>query len=518
MKRRSFLGTGAAIGLPLLVNGLPLGALASRKMQSLINQDNDRVLVLIQLVGGNDGLNTIFSLDQYVNLQEVRQNIIVPENELIQFDGSRAFHPSMTSMKQVWEDGYLGLVQGVAYPNQNRSHFRSTDIWHTASEADEYLTTGWLGRFFDQNHLGYPEGYPSAQYPDPFALTIGGGISETCQGQSGSYAMSIVDPLNPGQVNLGTSSDFPDNCYGNELEYVRSVALQANAYASTIQQAAESGTNVSTKYADDNPLAQKMKTVAQLISGGLKTKVYVVSIGTFDLHSAQVDPNNTSSGRHAELLAYVSDAICAFQEDMVQQGLEERVLGMTYSEFGRRIRSNNSDGTDHGTAAPMFLFGSCVEPQVTGDDAEIDRQVDNIEGVAMQYDFRSIYGTVLVDWFGVEENVVRDIIFEDFQYLPILRLCETTKIEELNPSVELSVYPNPFWNNIHLNIAIEKEDVLRVSLFDALGSEIKVVSNRSYNPGNHQINIETHELSTGSYFLRIAGKYSQKTKKIIKFR
>lgn len=517
MKRRDFIGTGAALSLPLMLNGFGMGVLSSKRMQSMIDEDNDRILVLIQLNGGNDGLNTIFSYDQFANLQNVRSNIIVPENSLIDLDGNRGLHPAMTGMKEVWENGYLGIVQGVAYPNQNRSHFRSTDIWHTASAADEYRQTGWLGRYFDLEHQGYPEGYPNAQYPDPFAITVGGGISETCQGTGGSYCLSIVDPLNPGRINIGQESAAPDNCYGHELEYVRSVALQANSYADILQDSAEGGSNVSDKYNDNSLLSQKLKTVAKLISGGLKTKVYVVSISGFDLHSAQVDPTNTQVGRHAELLTELSDAICAFQDDLVKQGLDKRVLGMTYSEFGRRIRSNGSDGTDHGTAAPMFLFGTCVKGGVLGEDPEIDTQVDIQEGVAMQYDFRSVYGTIFMDWFKVEEETVKDILFDDFQYLPLLEDCELVSNEE-SPELVMDVksFPNPFSNYLQVQFSLPESDEMYLSLFNALGAVVKSQSRRTLAAGNHQLQIETRDLPTGNYFLRLSGKTRQKTVKLVK--
>ena len=189
--------------------------------------------------------------------------------------------------------------------------------------------------------------------------------------------------------------------------------MQTNAYNDVIQTANDNGANLSTKYEDDDSLASKLKIVAKLIAGGLKTKVYVVNLGGFDTHALQVDGSDQTTGDHAELLSSLSKSICAFQDDLEQLGLDERVVGMAYSEFGRRIRSNDSLGIDHGTAGPMMLFGSCVNPAVLGDNPEISPDVDNQEGVPMQFDFRSVYGSVLMDWFEVEEQVVKDLLYDD---------------------------------------------------------------------------------------------------------
>lgn len=516
MKRRSFLQNTTALGIPLLLNGFPLGGLYNRKMNAMIDGINDRVLVLIQLVGGNDGLNTVFSMNQFANLAAVRPNLILNESELLDLDGQRFIHPSMGDLKRVWDAGKLNILQSVGYPFQNRSHFRSTDIWHTASEANEYLTTGWLGRFFEVEHADYPDGYPNSTFSDPFALTIGGGITETCQGTQSTFSLAIVDPNNPGNVALGQEGDTPANCYGRELSFIREVAQQTNSYAGVIESAAESGNNLSSKYADDNPLAQKLKTVAQLISGGLKTKVYVVSIGSFDTHASQVESDDRGNGRHATLLNYLSNAICAFQEDLELMGVDERVFGMTYSEFGRRIRSNESDGTDHGTAAPMFFFGSCVNPEIIGDDPEIDRSVDKLEGVPMQYDFRSVYGTILENWFGVDSSTVQNIMFEDYQSLPLIQGCETVNTQEEIFDFELTVSPNPTRDHCQIQFELKESSHLRIELYDTIGARLAILLNRKMNAGPHGMNVRMSDYSTGSYFIRMISNNAQKTKKIVK--
>ena len=517
MKRRKFIQTSSAVSVPIVLGGMPLKAVGRNALSNLINDDNDRVLVLINLAGGNDGLTTVIPLDYYSELNAVRANVLVPENSILEVAKDNGFHPSMGGLKNVWDQGKLNIVQSVGYPNQNRSHFRSTDIWQTASDSDEYLTTGWLGRYFDQIHPGYPQGYPNTENPDPFALTIGNVISETCQGNQSTFSLALVDPANPGSVNLGEEGSAPDNCYGMELTYVREVAKQSNAYAEVIKQANDMGGNLSSKYTIGGQLSEKLKIVARLISGGLRTKVYVVQLGGFDLHSGQVDPNDPTIGRQTNLLTELSTAIEAFQEDMSLMGLEKRVVGMTYSEFGRQIKSNQSDGTDHGTAAPLFVFGSCVNPDIIGENPEIDTQVEDQAGLPMQYDFRSIYGTILVDWFGVDEDAVRDILYRDFQRLPLIEGCDfsTSTDDSLSTDLIISAYPNPCTDILKIDLTATGER-MRLSLFDTRGAEIKVISGRTLAAGKHSLTTEVRQLSKGTYYLRYATGSLQKTVTVIK--
>ena len=267
----------------------------------------------------------------------------------------------------------------------------------------------------------------------------------------------------------------------------------------------------------NNDLAQKLKVVARLIAGGLQTKVYVVSIGGFDTHASQVTGSDTTQGEHADLLAEMSQAICAFQDDLEELGLEQRVLGMTFSEFGRRIRSNDSLGTDHGTAAPMMLFGSCVNSGVLGENPIISPDVDVQEGVPMQFDFRSVYGSILMDWFDVEEQTIKDILFDDFQHLPILSNCESVNAKDIlkEGELEFNAYPNPFDQTTTIEFTV-KSGWVKISLFDVIGSELKVLTNQKFTAGKHQILMEGHDLAAGSYYYRIQTDYGQKTKRLVK--
>jgi len=515
MKRRSFIQTSSAMSLPFVVGGTKYVAVGKNKLFDLVGDDNDKIIVLVQLLGGNDGLSAVIPLDQYDNLVQVRSNVLVPESSIIKLTDEVGFHPQMTGMSQMWDEDQLGVLQGVAYPNQNRSHFRSTDIWNSASAADEFISTGWIGRYYDLNHASYPNGYPNAEQEDPFALSIGTIISETCQGSVSNFSLALTDPFNPGAVNIGEEGDVPDNCYGRELTFIKDIAKQTNAYSDTILAAANAGNNLSSKYGDDNALAQKLKNVARLISGGLGTKIYVVQLGGFDLHSNQAEIGDTTVGRQANLMRTLSDAICAFQDDCVRLGIDDRVMGMTFSEFGRRIRSNQSNGTDHGTAAPLFVFGSCVNSNILGENAEINPDADINEGVPMQFDFRSVYASMLMDWFGVSDGDIREVLYDDFQHLPIVE-CELVATDDpIEESITLKAFPNPFDNYFTVVFNSENKNY-RISLYDSIGSELKIISNQKFAQGRHEIKVPTHELIPGIYFIRVADEQKQKTVRLVK--
>ncbi|MFK7810440.1 MAG: DUF1501 domain-containing protein [Saprospiraceae bacterium] len=517
MKRRSFLKRASAATLPVMVGGLKVSAL-NNPFFNLLNTDDDKVLVLIQLSGGNDGLNMIIPRDQYAGLAEVRNNVVVPENSILGLTDTVGVHPVMSDLKNVWDDGKLNVVQNVAYPNQNRSHFRSSDIWHTGSPADETWTQGWLGRYFDLLAPGYPDGYPNAENPDPFAVTIGSSVSETCEGMGGNFSLALLDPDNLATLATPINATQPNSCFGDKMDFLVTSIVQTNAYNEVIETASANGSNISTKYPDNNNLAYSLKTVARLIAGGLKTKVYVVTLGGFDTHADQVLGGDTTSGIHAELLNTLSTAICAFQDDLKLLGLEERVLGMTYSEFGRRIRSNAGNGTDHGTAAPMMLFGSCVNPTILGDNPEINTDVDQNEGVPMQFDFRSVYGSVLMDWFGLEEQVVKDLLYEDFQYLQVVDVCSTdTSVKQVvhTDLVNLEVYPNPFNNTLTIEFTVPSSWV-KISIFDVIGNELKILTNQHFSEGKHTLAMEGEGLPAGTYNCHVQTDFGRKVKRIVK--
>ncbi len=497
MRRRKFLATSA--GIPLLFNQLPRDLSSSRMFSALGSEPDERVLVLIQLNGGNDGLNTLVPLDQYDNLAAVRPTIILPENSLLAIDDTKALHPSLAGFRDIWDAGELAIVQDVSYPEQNRSHFRSTDIWHSGSESTEYLRTGWLGRTLDTDHPTYPTDYPNADFSDPIAITVGTTVSDTCQGQAGNFALTVSNPFRATSILEGTAGPLPSTLRGPELDFLRTSVSQTNQYSAIVKRKAEAGSSL-VDYPEDNLLATRLQYVAQMISGGMQTKVYVVSLGGFDTHGNQVVDGDTTTGEHAELLTQLAEAVKAFQADINALGLGERVIGMTYSEFGRRIRENGGLGTDHGTAAPMFLFGDCVNAGALGDNPTIDTQVDELEGVAMQYDFRDVYGSVLEDWFGVEEHVVRDILHNTYTKLPVVRNCAdpiSSTEESAFAKTQLTLAPSPFANQAQLRFTTKTKGLVRLSVYDVNGSLVETLFERRLPAGEQTVNVNTRQYPSG---------------------
>lgn len=522
MKRRSFLQSSSFVSVPLLLNGMPVSAIGRNFFFDSFAADNDNVLVLIQLNGGNDGLNTIIPLDKYNILANVRSNVVVPENQVLTIEDNIGFHPNMGGLQSLYDDAKLTVVHDAGYPNQNRSHFRSTDIWTTGSPAEEFWTTGWLGRYFENRFPDFPVDYPNTENPDPFAITIGAGVTETCQGTLANFSLALADPFSLSPLAEGGGSQTPNTPYGKELDFLRIAIKQANAYGSTISEAAENGSNMSDMYGEFN-LAQQLKTIALLISGGLQTKVYVANIGGFDTHANQVVDGETTTGGHATLVQNLSNAMQAFQDDLTLLGLEEKVITMTFSEFGRRIRSNDSLGTDHGTAAPLMVAGSCINPGFIGTTPDLPDNPSVQDGVPMQYDFRSIYGSILIDWFGVEETEVKSILYDDFTYIPIIKSCSTTTPTDEVPDVpvppieEVPTYnfPNPFSYSTTINFQSTGQHY-KVSLFDSVGREIKVLTNQHIPKGNTEIKVNGSDLVPGNYFYRILSSDGVRTKAMVK--
>ncbi len=514
MKRRSFLKRSSIITVPTFFGGFQLAALPSRQMSELVNGDNDRVLIIIDLNGGNDGLQTFIPLDGYDNLANARSNIIIPENQLLSLTDTVGLHPSMTGLKNLYDNAELTVVQNTGYTDANRSHFRSADIWNNGIETTSNVSTGWMGRYLDDSFPGYPENFPSADCPDPFAVTMGRSVSQTCQGAGGNFSIAILDPDNVGGLSVGVEPPIPENCYGDELSYIIDTYKKTNVYGERVTTAANAGTNMYDY--PNSALANQLKVVARMISGGLRSKVFILQQGGYDTHGSQVADTPTT-GRHANLLSTLSEAIFAFQEDLKLLNLDERVIGMTFSEFGRQIKSNASNGTDHGTAGPMMIFGNCVNGGIIGDNPAISSSVANQEGVPMQYDFRWVYGSILMDWFEVPETKVRELLPPDFQYIPVCNSCNPVSTEdEIIASLNAEAYPNPFHNFFTLDFQMDQNNNVNIDLVDVLGKKVRTVLNKSLTSGNHKIHIETHQLISGVYFIRLQISEKVKSLRLVK--
>jgi uncharacterized protein (DUF1501 family) len=528
MKRRDFFRKSipAATLLPAIVDGYTVKAFTGNSplLQALMNPtiDTDHVLVIVQLNGGNDGLNMVIPVSNYSNYFNARSNIAIPQNRILPLTGitQTGLHPSMTGLQSLYNSGKLQIVQAVGYPAPNFSHFRATDIWMSASDSNVEVTSGWAGRYLNTEYTNYPTGYPNSTMPDPLALQIGSITSLTLQGPSVSMGISITDPTSFYNLVNNIIDPAPNTPAGNELTFIRTVASQTNSYTLRIRDAANTVTQQGT-YPTNNTLADQLKIVARLVKGGLKTRIYMVSYGGFDNHSLQTDANDTTIGTHATLLQRVSDAIKAFVDDCSFLGIQDRVIGMTFSEFGRRIKSNSSLGTDHGAAAPLFLFGKMVVPGVTGNNPTIPANATVNDNIPFQYDFRSVYASILEEWFCIPGATLQTILFNNFQKLSIVNdnYCRTLGTGGPNPSGEnlISNYPNPFVETTTIKFTTKGGHTL-VQVIDMLGRVVRTPVDKEYTPGTYTTSFDSGGLPSGVYYARLQNGPIQQVKPMLKVR
>lgn len=421
--RREFLRTtvlGGALSwtVPSFVSHTfgALQAQAARAATQTATGKDASILVVLQLAGGNDGLNTVvpFTNDHY---HRARARLAMPANAVLRLNDTLGLHPALSGFKALFDAGHLAIVQGVGYPNPNRSHFRSTEIWQTASDANRFEKYGWLGRYFDHTcrgcdpTVGISVGRQTPQAfagPQPVGISLDDperyrflsndrpGRGET--GSSEEYFRKLNEPdarmaggeaaeANSGATvaELSGASGFG----GSPLDFLERVALDAQVSSDQIRAVSRQGRNQAAYPA--SPLAHQLKLVARLIAGGLPTRVFYVSHGGYDTHTNQ-------PGTHERLLRELGEAVKAFVDDLQAQGNFERVLLMTFSEFGRRLAENASGGTDHGAAAPLFVIGRKVKAGLIGQHPSL-APGDLLNGdPRFKIDFRSVYAAVLEQW------------------------------------------------------------------------------------------------------------------------
>lgn len=514
MKRRKFVRNVSlsSVTVPFLFKNMKYEAV-TKKLFSYSRSAEDRVLIVVRLNGGNDGLNTLIPLDQYDNLVKQRENIIQPQNKIIPLTATNGFHSAMTGMASMYNTGKLAVIQNVGYPDINRSHFRSMDIWSYGS-TDESTRTGWLGRNLDEQFPNFPSDYPNVDNPDPFAISMGFEVSSTCQGIAGNFSHTVTDPFQ--EANIGDFSSVNDGTYyGSHMEYLSSIIAQTNAYGKQVNNAANAGNSLSNLYDSDNRLAMQFKSIAQMISGGLKTKIYILSLDGFDTHSEQTTTTDSTVGSHAELLRKLSNAIEAFQDDLQLLGLDKRVAGMTFSEFGRQVASNASVGTDHGDAAPLFLFGSCLSNTIIGANPTISANVVEQAGIPVEIDFRDIYASLLKDWFEVGEAEVQALFDYNVNFVPLMQACNLGIDDFAKLNLESLVYPNPCINNATLKLT-SKGEWVKATLHDQLGKELHVLVDSNLSPEKHTIPFEMKGLSAGNYHISIQKNSGNEMVKFVK--
>lgn len=418
--RREFLRTGLLGGslswtLPAFLSQTmhSLHAQADGALVQGVTGRDGNILVVLQLAGGNDGLNTVIPLgnDAY---QKARPTLGIPDATILKIDPAAGLHPSLSGLASAYKDGHLAIVQGVGYPNPNRSHFRSTEIWATGVDADKSSTTGWIGRYFDHACAGEDASVAvamSTQLPQALAAATPKGVlyrgaSGGGKKKSSKKMGASTDGADPASLTMEDGDDAGEaggsigmlNGPGNlgkmsALDFLERTEMDAKVSQAEIASASAKAKN-SVPFPNSR-LGQNFAMISRLIAGGMPTRIYYLSLGGFDTHTQQAPA-------HGRLMKEMGDAVAAFLADLKAQGNLGRVSLMTFSEFGRRVKENASGGTDHGAAAPLFLAGGGVKAGLLGQMPSLAPK-DLFDGdVKFNTDFRSVYATVLEKHLGVK--------------------------------------------------------------------------------------------------------------------
>lgn len=416
--RRQFLISGltlasASLAVPAFLQRSALGMpMPAAGLSSIPGVPEDHILVVVQLSGGNDGLNTVvpWLADEYYR---ARPGIAITREQVLRL-GARAevgLHPQMAGVKELYDAGQCAIVQGVGYPNPNRSHFKSMDIWHTADTSA--TGNGWLGRYFDSECCGFGAGESGrAEQGQPNAspgVAIGRTAPLAMQGRKVRpiafesehlfrwSGHDIHESLARPYDEINRRGDAGETEPGSNADFLMRTALDAQISSDLIRRAVRQRPLATYPRSE---LAQQLQMVAAMIRSGLPTRVYYVSQGGYDTHAGQ----GGAQGRHGQLIGQFSAAVRAFYADLKAQENDARVLTMSFSEFGRRVAQNASQGTDHGTAAPMFLFGPMVKPGLHATYPPLnDLDAGDLK---YQVDFRSVYAGILEGWLKADSKKI----------------------------------------------------------------------------------------------------------------
>lgn len=526
MQRRKFIKLTSTVSALTLLPTEVFAMLKSSGISSCMDNSNKKI-VLIQLAGGNDGINTLVPLNQYDLYRSLRPTVGLKNsgaNKLINLDSTLplenqiGLHPVLKGFKNLYDNGLMHIVQGVGYPNVNKSHFKSSDLWLTGgdgSTSNFSFESGWLGRFIEN----YYTKYLKANFP----LGIQLGSGDNSLGFHGEKEHDLSININ-NQDSLGFYSvlnglggsppkNIPNSEYGDRIRLLLDIDASTNYYGNTISTAFNKGVN-SVTYPETD-LSNQLRTVARFISGGLQTKVYLVRLAGFDTHENQVLSNSESHlGQHANLLKELSDAVNSFVIDLKNQNKSNDVLTMTFSEFGRKVSENANLGTDHGEVAPMFLFGNVIEPGISGVNVNLNEAIidNNYQVNSIQFDYRSVFGTVLQDWFGTSNDVLDSTLFDynlnkgysetkiNNLITPQSKVPYTCYSSEAGPfdteqKMDIILYPNPCSDYITISSTISIQ-IKKIIIFSIDGKLILSIENESTE---QTYSLDVKNLSAGLY-------------------
>jgi uncharacterized protein (DUF1501 family) len=503
MNRRSFLRTTALAGatLPIVAGGSPLRAFAHGLGGSPFARahvpPSDRVLVIIRLDGGNDGLNTLvpYHDDEYYRARGMgtASDISIHPERTTPIVGTRTLglHPQLAPLAELFEERKVAVVQNVGYENPVMSHFRSTEIWMSATDAGEFVGSGWIARRFEVEHPGYPATLTDA----PYAIEFGTRMSTAFQGTHGEIGVAHTEinyvPSNPAPIAIGAERARA------ERAYIESVMRQASTFSRSILASESLVTKNRVEYpsvfelAEGPRFASQLAETARLIASGIQTQVYLISLPFYDFHIRQIPRERAQHDAFAR-------SVLAFQRDLEAFGVADRVAIMTMSEFGRRVDSRGSSGTDHGGAAPLLVIGTGVEGGFIGHDPD----VVNVVGpgnLANEYDFRQVYASVLGQWLGASDEGMRAALLgRAFEQLPIFRTAndpETVPRDFLGKPT-----PNPAIDRVTIDIARIRSNPATLTLVTADGRR---VCEQSIWPGESTVTLDVRSLPDGVYFCRV---------------
>lgn len=397
--RREFLGLSTqGIGLLAFSQYAPQFLVQSTLAAAPAPEKDRSILVLVQLAGGNDGLNTLVPFED-ADYHRLRPTLAIARDKVLRTSDTTGLHPSCSALHALFQAGKLGIVQNVGYPNPNRSHFRSTEIWETASASDEFSATGWVGRFLDNACAGMP-----ADSHDPVAVHVTNGVPQSFQSERTHATFGLVPGGGSRRDNEETRK-LLETMVSQPGATAPLQASNASFLKQTMMDTLVTERNVQRFIGEyrasvaypGSPFAQSLRNVAALVAARLPTRVYFVTLSGFDTHSNQLNA-------HANLLTQLSEGLAAFQKDLEGKKLDGQVTTMTFSEFGRRPSENESRGTDHGTAAPLFVLGSRVKGGLLGTPPSL--QLERNQDLLFSTDFRCVYAAALENWLGCPSEPV----------------------------------------------------------------------------------------------------------------
>lgn len=500
MDRRKFirhLGT-AGLALPAVAGLRNVRAFAQSPSPRspfgrYASPEGDRVLVIVRLFGGNDGLNTVvpYADDNYYlarSRDSVADLALKPE-QVLRLPGSdrHGLHPSLAPLLPLYEEEKIAVVQNVGYPGQDLSHFRSTDIWLSATDPDVFDESGWLGRYLEERYPDYPALLPE----EPYAIEVGTVIGRALLGYHETMGFTLGDTSHvPDRPEEGFT--HPSRAGAAEEAYIREGLRQSNIFLESILAAYARRPPAPESY-PDTPFARDMSAVAGLITGGLRTQMYVVNMALYDFHATQLRDQAT-------LFDELAPALAAFQREIEGAGVADRVTLMTISEFGRRVVPVGS-GTDHGAASMLFVIGAQVRGGIIGSDPDLS-DLDGVGNLRMEFDFRQVYATMLGGWLGASGNEMNAALFRSFEQLPIFRRS-ASDVPGTPGAVPLppgAPFPNPATDRVTIRLqeGMSETGILIVS--DGRGVE---VLRRPVRPGERFIRIDVGEFPAGQYFYRL---------------